>query len=138
MRNLIILLLFLPFSTLASNLELAEKFIRLTDATKVTGATAKDIESVLSLLSDEMRYQHPNYGADLTKAQFVEGLVNYMGVADAMESKVIDNISGSNAITVSFISTTVVNGKTKVDEKPLMRLFEFNQDNKITLVKEYW
>ena len=137
MPKLIMILFFLPFLSLASNFELAEKFITLTDATKVKGATAKDIESVLNLLSDEMRYQHSNYGADLTKAQFVEGLVNYMGVADAMESKIIDKISGSNAIAVSFISTTVINGKTEVDEKPLMRVFEFNQD-KITLVKEYW
>ena len=84
-----------------------------------------------------MRYQHPNYGANLTKAQFVEGLVNYMGIADAMESKIIDKISGSNAVTISFISKTVINDKTEVDEQPLMRLFEFKQ-GKITLVKEYW
>ena len=123
--------------SIASNFELAKQFITLSDITKVQGATKSDIEAVADLLSDNMRYQHPNYNADLTKKEFIEGLVRYMGVVDSMDSKITNKIIGSNAVTLSFISTTVMNGKTDVDKQPLMRLFEF-EHGKITLVKEYW
>lgn len=137
MRKLLTLLIFLPFISLASNIELAEKFIELTDITKVKGATKKDIDAVAHLLSDEMHYQHPNYNANLTKQQFIEGLVRYMGSADAINSTITSKIIGSNAIAVAFVSTTVIDGKKETDKQPLMRLFEFKQ-GKITLVKEYW
>ena len=137
MRNLLVVLLFLPFFAVASNIELAEKFIELTDKTKVKGASKKDIVAVANLLSDQMRYQHPNYNANLSKEQFIEGLVRYMGAADAMSSKIIKKIDGLNAVAITFISITVIDGKVEVDKTPLMRLFEFEQ-NKIILVKEYW
>lgn len=109
----------------------------MSDITKVQGATKSDIEAVAELLSDDMRYQHPSYSADLSKEEFIEGLVRYMGVVDSMDSKITNKIIGSNAVTLSFVSTTVMDGKTDVDKQPLMRLFEF-EHGKITLVKEYW
>jgi hypothetical protein len=109
----------------------------LSDTTKVQGATKADIEAVANLLADNMRYQHTNYRADLSKKEFIEGLERYMGVADAMGSKVTNKIIGSNAVTLSFVSTTVMHGKTDVDKQPVVRLFEF-EHGKITLVKEYW
>ena len=54
MRKLLTLLIFLPFISLASNIELAEKFIELTDITKVKGATQKDIDAVAHLLSNAL------------------------------------------------------------------------------------
>lgn len=137
MHKLLALFIFVPFLSFASNIELVEKFIQLTDATKVKGASQKDIDDVAALLADEMRYQHPNYNADLTKAQFIEGLARYLGAVDEMNSVITTKIVGSNAITVAFISITVKNGKADIDERPLMRLFEFKQ-GKITLVREYW
>lgn len=137
MRKFLTLLIFLPFISFASNIEVVEQFIELTDKTKVKGATQKDIDAVANLLSEQMRYQHPNYNADLTKTEFIEGLIRYMGVVDAMNTKVIETITGANSVAITFISTTVMDGKTDVDKKPLMRLFEFKQ-GKITLVKEYW
>ncbi|QDP00995.1 nuclear transport factor 2 family protein [Thalassotalea sp. PS06] len=137
MYKLLALFIFLPFVSFAENIELVEKFIQLTDATKVKGASQKDIDKVAALLGDDMRYQHPNFNADLTKAQFIEGLSRYLGAVDAMDSVITTKIVGSDAITVAFISTTINNGKTDIDERPLMRLFEFNQ-GKIALVKEYW
>lgn len=137
MRFFIAIFILLPFMSIASNVELAKQFITLSNVTKVHGATKSDIEAVADLLSDNMRYQHPNYSADLSKKEFVESLVKYMGVVDSMKSKITNKIIGSNAVTLSFISTTVMDGKTDVDKQPLMRLFEFEQ-GKIALVKEYW
>ena len=125
------------FISLASEVDIVDKFIELSDATKVKGATQKDIESVSKLLSDDMRYQHPNYNADLSKEQFIEGLVLYMGTADSLSTKVTNRIIGDKAITISYISTMVMNGQTEEDPKPLMRLLEFS-DGKIVLIREYW
>jgi len=140
MKKYILFLLLLPCLVNASEADigdLVDSFVELSDITKVKGAAQSDIDAVAALLSDEMRYQHPNYSADLSKSEFVEGLVNYMGVADSLTSKVVNKIVGDKAVTIAIISTTVMNGKTEIDPKPLMRLFEVN-NGKITLIKEYW
>ncbi|QBY04357.1 nuclear transport factor 2 family protein [Thalassotalea sp. HSM 43] len=137
MRKLLIVLLCLPLFSNASPLTTVEQFVSLSDATKVKGASQADIDAVAALLTDDMRYQHPNYGADLSKADFIAGLVNYMGMADSLTSNITNKIVGDNAITIAFVSTTVMDGKQEVDGKPLMRLFEF-KDGKISLIREYW
>ncbi|MEW6997464.1 hypothetical protein AADZ86_07155 [Colwelliaceae bacterium BS250] len=138
MRKLIILFLFsVPLLSIASEMSIATEFVKLSDATKVKGASQRDIDAVAALLSDEMRYQHPNYNADLSKAQFIEGLVNYMGMADSLKTEITNKIIGDKAVTISFVSTTVINGKTEIDSKPLMRLIEI-KNGKINLIREYW
>ena len=125
MRKLIIFFLFsMPLLSIASEISTATEFVKLSDATKVKGASQRDIDAVAALLSDEMRYQHPNYNADLSKAQFIEGLVNYMGMADSLKTEITNKIIGDKAVTISFVSTTVINGKTEIDSKPLMRLIK--------------
>jgi len=142
MRNFIFIFLIL-FSILLSSLSIAsdtglvEQFIKLSDVTKVKGATQKDIDAVAELLSENMRYQHPNYNADLSKEQFIAGLVRFMGTAESLTTKITNSITGEKAVVVEYISKTVINGKTELDPKPLMRLLEFS-DGKIVLVREYW
>ncbi|KGJ88758.1 nuclear transport factor 2 family protein [Thalassotalea sp. ND16A] len=136
-KILLLLILSISFAASAANDSLVTEFITLSDKTKVKGAVVSDIENVALLLAEDMRYQHPNYSADLTKKEFIQGLKNYMGVADSLSTEIIDKIEGLNAISITYVSTTEMNGATEVDKKPLMRLFEFN-DGKITLIKEYW
>lgn len=137
LKFLLISLLFISSATFASNDDLVAEFISFSDKTKMKGAAKNDIENVAKLLADDMRYQHPNYKANLTKQEFIQGLTNYMGVVDSVSTEIITKIEGLNAITISYVSTTKLNGVSEVDEKPLMRLFEF-QNGKITLIKEYW
>jgi hypothetical protein len=137
MYKFLFLLFLIPSLSIASEINLVDQFIKLSDATKVKGATQKDINAVADLLSTQMRYQHPNYNADLSKAEFIEGLVRYMGASESLTTKVTNRIVGENAVTIAYVSTTIVNGKTEIDPKPLMRLIEFSE-GKIVLVKEYW
>ncbi|WNC72867.1 nuclear transport factor 2 family protein [Thalassotalea psychrophila] len=136
-KFILVVLLSIPILSFASETPLVEEFIKLSDATKVKGASQKDIDAVAALLAEDMRYQHQNYNADLSKEQFIQGLANYMGVADSLTSKITNKIVGDKAVTVSFISTTVMDGSTETDAKPLMRLFEIN-NGKISLIREYW
>ncbi|MDN3652513.1 nuclear transport factor 2 family protein [Thalassotalea ponticola] len=137
MRYIILLCLLLPLSVHASSLELAERFIALSDITKVKGATAADIEAVAALLSDDMRYQHPNFNADLSKQQFLEGLRHYMGAADSLSTTITNHIASKQAVTIAMLTSTVTEGNEELDSEPLMRLFEFKH-GKITLIREYW
>jgi len=137
MYKFLFLLFLIPSLSTASEINLVDQFIKLSDATKVRGATQKDINAVADLLSTQMRYQHPKYNADLSKAEFIEGLVRYMGTAESLTTKVTNRIAGANAVTIAYVSTTTINGKTDTDPKPLMRLIEFSE-GKIVLVKEYW
>ena len=127
----------MPVLSMASETDIVEKFLKLSDATKIKGASQSDIDAVAALLSDNMRYQHPNYSADLSKNEFIEGLIRYMGLADSLQSKITNKIEGSKAVTISFISTTVIDGNTETDQQPLMRLFEIDK-GKIILIREYW
>ena len=130
-------LMLVSFNSVASENNIVNKFIELTDKTKVVGATDADINAVANLLAEDMRYQHPNYNADLSKSEFIDGLKRYKGVADSLTTKVVNQINGKQAVTIAYISTIVMDGKTEVDPAPLMRLIEF-KDGKIVLVKEYW
>ncbi|WP_068547709.1 nuclear transport factor 2 family protein [Thalassotalea crassostreae] len=130
-------LMLVLFNSAALENNIVNKFIELTDKTKVIGATDADINAVANLLAEDMRYQHPNYNADLSKSEFIDGLKRYMGVADSLTTKVVNQINGKQAVTIAYISTIVMDGKTEVDPAPLMRLIEF-KDGKIVLVREYW
>ncbi len=138
MRDLLIIgLLLLSASCFSSPLILAEKFITVSDATKVKGATAKEIKLVADLLTDDMRYQHPKYQVDVSKQAFIAGLKHWMGSAEQLNSTIKNSIVGDNAVVISYISKSKRAGKIEIDETPLMRLFEF-KDGKISLVREYW
>ncbi|MBT40994.1 MAG: hypothetical protein CMF12_00565 [Idiomarina sp.] len=60
-----------------------------------------------------------------------------MGTAESLSTEVKSRIEGKGAIAISYVSTLVRNGNEEVDPTPLMRLFELEND-KITLIKEYW
>jgi hypothetical protein len=137
MRKFLFLLLLIPSLSFASEIHIVDKFIELSDKTKVVGATQADINAVAALLSEQMRYQHPNYNADLSKSEFIDGLIRYMGTAESLSTKITNRITGNQAVTIAYISTTVIDSKTEVDSTPLMRLIEFKGD-KIVLVREYW
>jgi hypothetical protein len=137
MHKFLFLLLLIPSLSIASDINIVDKFIELSDKTKVVGATQTDINSVAELLSEQMRYQHPNYNADLSKAEFINGLIRYMGTAESLSTKITNRITGKQAVTIAYISTTVIDGKIEVDSTPLMRLIEF-EGGKIVLVREYW
>jgi hypothetical protein len=137
MSKFLFLLLLISSISIASEVHIVDRFIELSDKTKVVGATQTDINAVAELLSEEMRYQHPNYNADLSKAEFIDGLRRYMGAAETQSTTVTNRINGDKAVAIAYISTTVIDGRTEVDSTPLMRLIEF-KDGKIVLIREYW
>ncbi len=138
MRYLLLLFTFIiSLSVQSSEIELVQNFIELSDATKVKGATEEDIEAVATLLSENMRYKDPKYGADLSKQEFLDGLRHWMGKAEFLQTNIKNMVVGEQAITVALISKSKMDGKVEVDEKPLMRLFEF-KNGRVSLIKEYW
>jgi len=133
-------------STNLSYVDLANTYAQAWFKTQSSTATKEDLEHYLSLLTDDVAYQHLPY--DKTDEREEGGKeVLRRGMAQWLASSVdykatINSINFSNnLITINYnSSTTIIDSKTKekrVINRHVIDSLEID-NNKISVIRKYW
>jgi len=102
----------------------------------------KDIDLLLALTHDEVKYVHVEYEANFTKESWRKAFVRnlkrgaYQNSADN-EMRVINTIFGKNHIAVEYSHGVIQQSGIWQPTDSLLVIFGF-KDGKISLIKELW
>jgi len=123
-------------------LEQVEIYFNNIDRVFKQDSSQQDIEAFIAHVHDEVKYQHPEYGADFNKKSWREAFLKQLqlGSYDSGpkdEARILNAIDGKQHMAVEYSY-----GKKQADGswqagKPFLALFGF-KDGKISLVREYW
>lgn len=106
------------------------------------GSSAIDIETLLALTHDEVKYVHVAYDANFTKsawrAAFLRNLERgaYRNT-EKNEIRIMNKIFGQNYTAIEYSHGKIQLDGTWQPTEPLLVLFGFT-DGKISLIKELW
>jgi hypothetical protein len=139
---------FLPKLAFASNCESAcqltqiKLYFSALDKVSRQGSSIKDIEALLTLTHDDVKYVHVEYGAKFDKGSWRKAFIrnlNREGYQNSAknEMRVLNSIFGKNHTAIEYShGVTQLDGSWQQTE-PLLVIFGFT-GGKISLIKELW
>ncbi|ATC97227.1 hypothetical protein [Pseudoalteromonas tunicata] len=106
------------------------------------GSTLNDIDSLLDLTHDDVKYIHVEYEANFTKESWRKAFLRnlergaYQNSANN-EMRIINTIFGKNHTAIEYSNGVIQQDGTWQQTESLLVLFGF-KDGKISLIKELW
>ena len=106
------------------------------------GSSSEDIDSLLALTHDDVKYIHVEYEANFTKESWRKAFVRNLErgayqKSEKNEMRVMNTIFGKNHIAIEYSHGVIQQDGTWQQTEPLLVIFGFT-DGKISLVKELW
>ena len=130
-----------------ANLAKVERYLATFDQVLRASSTVKDIENLLSMTHESVRYVHPVHGVDFDKKTWGEAFIRQLNLkrytkAKEDQIKIFNAISGKNHVAIEYAfgkiapdGTWKINGHK--DKDMMFSLFTF-KDGKISLIKELY
>ena len=106
------------------------------------GSSIEDIDSLLALTHDDVKYVHVEYEANFSKETWRKAFIRnlergaYQTTAKN-EKRVINSIFGKNHTAIEYSNGVIQKDGTWIKDEPLLVIFGFT-DGKISLIKELW
>ncbi len=106
------------------------------------GSSSEDIDSLLALMHDGVKYIHVEYEANFNKESWRKAFIRnlkrgaYQNTANN-EKRILNTILGKNHIAIEYSHGVIQKDGKWQQTEPLLVLFGFT-DGKISLVKELW
>jgi len=102
----------------------------------------KDIDALLALTHDEVKYVHVEYQANFTKKSWREAFLRNLKRGaykkdKENETRVVNSIFGKNHIAIEYSDGVVLSDGSWQQIKPRLVIFAFTE-GKISLIKELW
>jgi hypothetical protein len=112
------------------------------DKVSRSGSTVKDIDSLLALTHQDVKYIHVEYEADFNKEDWRKAFMRNLKRGAYRKSKknemrVINHIAGKNYMAVEYSHGMIPKNGHWQATKPLLVIFGFTEQ-KISLIKELW
>ncbi len=106
------------------------------------GSSNEDIDNLLALMHDEVKYVHVEYQANFNKTSWREAFIRNLKRGfyqndDKNEMRVSNTIFGKNYTAIEYSHGLIQQDGSWQPSEPLLVLFGF-KDGKISLVKELW
>jgi len=106
------------------------------------GSNTEDIDNLLSLMHDDVKYIHVEYEANFDKSSWRKAFVRNLKRGayqntNNNEMRIINTIFGKNHIAIEYSHGVVQENNTWQQTEPLLVIFGF-KDGKISLIKELW
>jgi len=106
------------------------------------GSTAEDIEALLSLTHDDVKYIHVEYEANFTKETWREAFFRNLEKdsyqhTDKNQIQILQSIAGKNHLAVEYSHGVIQQDGQWKKSKQKLALFGFS-DGKLSLIKELW
>ena len=124
----------IPFAMASPQKDAVARFYELREKTLDQRGTTQDVDKLLSLFSDDLRYEHPMASVVMTKPQTRAGMIDHLGEGRNAKYTLRHARFGSDFAVVEFTLEYTVEGK-KINH-PGVATFEFSGD-KISRVAEY-
>lgn len=137
MRNCLLILLMLglpPFSLANPHKDAVLKFYELREKTLDQRGTIADVDELLSLLTDDVSYEHPLASVTMTKAQARSGMLAHLREGKNATYKLRRAHFVNNFAVLEFVLEYTLEGK-KISRAGAA-MFEF-KGNKISRLAEY-
>lgn len=105
-------------------------------------STIKDIDSLLALTHDDVKYVHVEYEANFNKESWRKAFIRNLDRGAYQkntknEMRVLNNIFGKNYIAIEYSHGVIQPDGTWQQTEPLLVIFGFT-NGKISLIKELW
>ena len=132
---LIALIVLVPtFAAASSQKDAIVRFYELREKTLDQRGTAQDVDSLLSLLTEDAKYEHPVASVVMAKDQARSGMLAHLREGKNARYTIGSAHFVNDLAVVEFVLEYTVEGK-KVSRKGVS-IFEFSR-NKISRVAEY-
>lgn len=107
-----------------------------------SGSTTNDIDSLLSLMDDTVKYQHLQYGADFTKETWRKAFIRNLTLGRynntrQNEIRITNSINGKDHIAIEYSHGILKSDGSWQAKDKYLALFAF-KEGKISLVQELW
>lgn len=145
--NTALLCIFLLPAAQASGSELEDKvriYLQAKEAAQQAASTREDIETLLALVTDDFRGQHPRFNVSDCdnrggKARFREGLLHHLESYERTDIEILEMMEGLNAVAVKFDETVVYERDGEVIEETDHKMFVFEfADGLISVERRYY
>jgi hypothetical protein len=106
------------------------------------GSTSSDVDALLALTHDDVKYIHVQYEANFTKDTWRKAFLRNIELGryqktDKNQIRILNSIEGKNHIAIEYSHGVIqANGKWEKTNKYLA-IFGFT-DGKLSLIKELW
>lgn len=122
--------------------EQVSAYFRALDKVFQERSTVTDIDSLFSILHDEVRYLHVRYEADFQRDEWRDAFIGNLergAYRNGPERKIgiMSVIHGKDAVAIEYAHGEVLSDGTWRGTEPLLALFRFT-DGKISLIEELW
>lgn len=123
-------------------LDQVKSYFAALDKISRKDSSPEDIDSLLSLVHDDVKYIHVEYGANFDKASWRKAFIRNLerGTyqnSEKNEKRILSSIFGKNYIAIEYSHGVVQEDGTWQPTEPLLVLFGF-KEGKISLIKELW
>lgn len=117
-------------------------YFQALDKVAQKGSTVEDIDALLALMHDDVKYIHVEYQANFDKATWRKAFIRNLNRGfyqndSSHEKRVLNKIYGKNHVAIEYARGIKQADGSWQQEEPLLALFGFT-DGKISLVKELW
>jgi len=121
--------------------EIKSYFLAL-DKVSRQGSSITDIDNLLALMHDDVKYIHVEYQANFDKQSWRKAFIRNLNRGAYQntinnEKRILNNIQGNNYVAIEYSHGVIQDNGTWQQTEPLLVLFGF-KDGKISLVKELW
>ena len=126
----------------ACQLQQVQSYFAALDKIAKEGSTPADIEALLALTHDDVRYIHVQYEADFTKDTWRKAFLRNLELGryqktDKNQIRILNSIAGKDHIAIEYSHGVInCNGEWEKTDNYLA-LFGFT-DGKLSLIKELW
>ena len=123
-------------------LEQVKAYFFALDKVAKKGSTSSDVDALLSLTHDDVKYIHVQYEANFTKDTWRKAFLRNIELGryqktDKNQIRILNSIEGKNHIAIEYSHGVIqANGKWEKTNKYLA-IFGFT-DGKLSLIKELW
>jgi len=143
-----VFLLILSNSTFAKDcnekcqLDQVGAYFSALDKVAKKGSTLSDIDALLALTHDDIKYAHVEYQANFTKESWRKAFIRNLELGryqntEKNQIRILNSIAGKNYIAIEYSHGLIQeNGEWEHTDKYLA-IFGF-KDGKLSLVKELW
>lgn len=123
-------------------LDQIQSYFSTLDKISRKGSSNEDIDSLLALMHDDVKYIHVEYQANFNKESWRKAFVRnlkreaYQNTVNN-EIRIINTILGKNHIAIEYSHGVIQDNGLWQQTEPLLVLFGF-KGGKISLIKELW
>jgi len=123
-------------------LEQVKAYFSALDKVAKKGSTSADIDALLALTHDDVKYIHVEYEANFTKGAWRKAFLRNLELGryqktDKNQIRILNSIAGKNHLAIEYSHGVIQENGEWIKTDKYLVVFGFT-DGKLSLIKELW